>query len=131
MAGVSAGVEGPFTGLRTQGTVTAGGTLKLNNFLRPASTAQLGMEDAAGFSLGGQARLQGSASFKADIGSAEALKAKIEFDGEVVTQVEAPPQPSQASQQQSGEQPSPQQKADCWQQQQATFWRRQQRLQAD
>jgi len=73
--------DGVFSGLHTQASTGVSGSLKLGNFLRPAGTAQLGMEDAAGFSLGGQARLQGSASLKADVGKAGALKGKIEFDG--------------------------------------------------
>ena len=81
MAGVSASVGGAFAGLRTQVSTSVSGSIKLGNFLRPAGTAQLGTEDPAGFSLGGQARLQGSASFKADVGKAGALKARIEFDG--------------------------------------------------
>ena len=81
MAGVSVSGGGAFAGLRTQADAGVGGSLKLANFLRPAGTAQLGTEDAAGFSLGGRARLQGSASFKADVGRAGSLKAKIEFDG--------------------------------------------------
>ena len=76
-----ASVGGTFAGLRVEAGTGVSGSLKLSNFLRPAGTAQLGTEDAAGFSLGGQARLQGSASFKADVGAAGALKAKIEFDG--------------------------------------------------
>lgn len=54
----------------------------------------------------------------------------VVFD-EVVTQVEAPPQQPQAQQAPGGEQLSPQGKLQCWQQQQALFWRRQQRLEAD
>ncbi len=77
----STSVGGTFAGLRVNAGTGVSGSLKLSNFLRPAGTAQLGTEDAAGFSLGGQARLQGSASFKADVGAAGALKAKIEFDG--------------------------------------------------
>ena len=75
------GANGAFARLHTQAGAGAGGALKLNNFLRPAATAQLGTEDSAAFGIGGQARLQGSASFKADVGSAGALKARIEFDG--------------------------------------------------
>ena len=51
----------------------------------------------------------------------------VVFD-EVVTQVEAPPKPIE-SLQSSDEQQSPE--SQQWQQQQATFWRRQQRLEAD
>lgn len=54
----------------------------------------------------------------------------VVFD-EVVTQVEVPPQQPQAEQQRGAEQQSPQAKLKCWQQQQALFWRRQQRLEAD
>lgn len=54
----------------------------------------------------------------------------VVFD-EVVTQVETPPQPPQSQPEQGGEQPSPQAKFQCWQRQQALFWRRQQRLEAD
>lgn len=79
---VSSGkVGGSFTALRTQASASVGGRIKLENFLRPSGTAGLGTEDGSGFSLGGQARLQGSASFKADVGKAGALKARIEFDG--------------------------------------------------
>lgn len=53
------------------------------------------------------------------------------FD-EVVTQVEAPPQPPpQTQQERSGDEQSPQGQLRCWQQQQALFWRRKQRLEAD
>jgi hypothetical protein len=54
----------------------------------------------------------------------------VVFD-EVVTQVEAPPQQPQTQQEQGGEQTAPDAKLRCWQQQQALFWRRQQRLEAD
>lgn len=56
----------------------------------------------------------------------------VVFD-EVVTQVEAPPaQPQPRSQQERDrEELSPQGKFRYWQQQQALFWRRQQRLEAD
>lgn len=80
-ANASADVGAAFSGLRTQVSTGAGGSIKLGNFLRPAGTAQLGTEVSSAFALGGQARLQGSASFKADVGAAGALKAKIEFDG--------------------------------------------------
>ncbi|MDZ7754057.1 MAG: hypothetical protein U5S82_21060 [Gammaproteobacteria bacterium] len=54
----------------------------------------------------------------------------VVFD-EVVTQVETPPKPADNEQTPSNEQPSPHQRAHCWQQQQATFWRRKLRLEAD
>lgn len=54
----------------------------------------------------------------------------VVFD-EVVTQVETPPKPAESEQASVNQQQTPQQKAYCWQQQQATFWRRQQRLEAD
>ena len=54
----------------------------------------------------------------------------VVFD-EVVTQVETPPQAPQEQQQEGEGQASAQQKAYCWQQQQATFWRRKERLEAD
>ena len=81
MAGVSARAGGVFAGLRTltEGNVSVG--IELSNFLRPSSTASLGVEDPSAFALGGQASLQGSASLKADVGKAGALKARIEFDG--------------------------------------------------
>lgn len=81
MAGVSLGAAagGAFAGLRT--ATEASVSLKLGNFLRPSATAALGTEDPSAFALGGQARLQGSASFKADVGKSGALKARIEFDG--------------------------------------------------
>ena len=54
----------------------------------------------------------------------------VVFD-EVVTSVEAPPQPTE-SRQETPEQPeSPQMEAYRWQQHQATFWRRRQRLEAE
>jgi hypothetical protein len=81
MAGAGGGAGGAFTGLRVRAGAGVGVSLKLANFLNPAGTARLGTEDGAGFSLGGQARLQGSASFKADVGTAGKLKARIEFDG--------------------------------------------------
>jgi len=57
----------------------------------------------------------------------EVIDMSVVFD-EVVTQVEAPPKPIE-SLQSSDEQQSPE--SQQWQQQQATFWRRQQRLEAD
>jgi len=77
----AAQMSGSFGNLRSQAGASIGGKLKLENFLRPSGTASLGTEDGSGFALGGQARLQGSASFKADVGKAGALKARIEFDG--------------------------------------------------
>jgi hypothetical protein len=82
MAGGGVGATGSFAGLRVQGAASAGAALKLGNFLRPAGTAALAMDDSAGFALGGRARLQGSAGLKADVGSSGSLKARIEFDGE-------------------------------------------------
>lgn len=81
MAGVNASAGGVFAGLRsrTEGSVSAG--IELSNFLRPSSTASLGIEDPSAFAIGGQASLQGSASIKADVGKAGALKSRIEFDG--------------------------------------------------
>jgi len=78
---VSASAGGVFDGLRAQAPGNVSGGIKLSNFLRPSATASLGTEDPSAFALGGQARLQGSASLKADVGQAGALKAKIEFDG--------------------------------------------------
>ena len=80
-AGPEAG--GVFPGLRSQAETHAGGSLKLNNYSGPAKTAHLGTEDATCFSIGGQARFQGSASLRADVGKAGALKARLEFDGDV------------------------------------------------
>lgn len=81
IAGISASAGGAFAGLHTQAAANATGGIKLSNFLRPSATASLGTEDPSAFALGGQARLQGSASLKADVGKGGALKARIEFDG--------------------------------------------------
>ncbi|MBV5316387.1 MAG: hypothetical protein JZU50_01125 [Desulfobulbaceae bacterium] len=85
LAGGSSNTEvnigGVFAGLHTRSEAKVSGGIKLGNFLRASATASLGTEDPAAFALGGQARLQGSASFKADVGKAGALKARIEFDG--------------------------------------------------
>ena len=54
----------------------------------------------------------------------------IVFD-EVVTQVEAPPPAREPQAEQAGGQPLAEDKLRCWQKQQAIFWRRQQRLEAD
>ena len=54
----------------------------------------------------------------------------VVFD-EVVTQVEAPPQQPEAQQAPGGDEKTPQGESRRWQQQQAIFWRRQQRLEAD
>lgn len=80
-ANVRASAGGAFAGLHMQTGASVGGGIKLSNFMRPSATATLGTEDASAFALGGQARLQGSASFKADVGKSGALKARIEFDG--------------------------------------------------
>jgi hypothetical protein len=81
MVRASSGTSGAFAGLHSASAPKGSASLKLNNFLRPAGTARLGTEEAAGFSIGGQAQLQGSASIKAEVGEAGALKARIEFDG--------------------------------------------------
>jgi hypothetical protein len=78
-AGVNVG--GVFAGLHTRSEANVSGGIKLSNFLRPSTTASLGTEDPSSFALGGQARLEGSAGFKADVGKSGALKARIEFDG--------------------------------------------------
>lgn len=70
-----------FQRLLTRAKTGHSGSLKLDRFLRSPGTAQLGVDGKAGFSITGQARLQGSASFKVDVGQAGALKSKIEFDG--------------------------------------------------
>ncbi|MBU4295143.1 MAG: hypothetical protein KJ862_04550 [Proteobacteria bacterium] len=81
-AGVSASA-GAFAGLRTQAKSTSSSTtLKIDNFIDLESTANLGLEADMGFGLGGQAGLNGSASFKADVGKPGELSARIEFDGE-------------------------------------------------
>jgi len=54
----------------------------------------------------------------------------VVFD-EVVTQVVTPPQPEEPEPEQVGLEQSPLEEAFRWQQQQASFWRRQQRLEAD
>ena len=77
----SATVGGVFTGLRAQAGGNVSGGINLGNFSRASATARLGTEDPSAFAVGGQARLQGSASLKADVGKAGALKARIEFDG--------------------------------------------------
>ena len=81
MAGSSASSSGgTFAGLRTGISGKSTGKLTLANFLRPGGTACLGTEDPAAFAVGGQARLQGSASFTADVGRAGDLKGRIEFE---------------------------------------------------
>jgi hypothetical protein len=81
-AGVSASA-GAFRGLRTHAKAKqATTTLRLDNFIDTASTANLGMEGDTGFGLDGRAGLNGSASFRADVGKSGELAAKIEFDGE-------------------------------------------------
>ncbi len=81
MTGVSADVGGAFVGLHAQASGEFSGSIELDRFLQSSGTAQLGIEGASAVSLSGQASLQGSASFKADVGVAGALKARIEFDG--------------------------------------------------
>jgi hypothetical protein len=54
----------------------------------------------------------------------------VVFD-EVVTQVVRPPQPEEPKPEQVGTEQSPLGEAARWERQQATFWRRQQRLEAD
>lgn len=73
--------SGIFAGLHAAGEVQMGASLKLNNFLRPPSTASFGTDKSAVFALGGQIRLKGSASLKAEVGTSGALKSRIEFDG--------------------------------------------------
>lgn len=79
--GVSAGGSADFSGLRAA-TARSSGKLSLAGFQRSGATLSLGIENQAAFAVGGQARLQGSASFTANVGRAGALKARLEFDGE-------------------------------------------------
>lgn len=78
---ISAGGSTDFSGLRT-GTARSSGKLSLADFQRSGGTLCLGTENPAAFAVGGRARLQGSASFTADVGRAGALKARLEFDGD-------------------------------------------------
>jgi hypothetical protein len=79
--GISAGGSADFSGLRT-GTAKSSGKLSLAGFQRSGGTLCLGTENPAAFAVGGRARLQGSASFTADVGRTGALKARLEFDGD-------------------------------------------------
>jgi len=79
--GVSAGGSADFAGLRTE-MAKSSGRLSFAGFQRSGTTLCLGAENPAAFAVGGRARLQGSASFTADVGRAGALKARLEFDGD-------------------------------------------------
>lgn len=72
---------GRFSRLHTGREGQVGGGLQLNNFLRPSSTANLCTDESSTFAPGGQARLQGSSSLKAEVGASGSLKDRIEFDG--------------------------------------------------
>ena len=81
-SGVSASA-GAFSGLRTQVKASSKTTkINLDKFIEGETTASFGTEDQFSFGLGGQAGLGGSASFKADVGKAGELSAKIQFDGD-------------------------------------------------
>jgi hypothetical protein len=77
-AGVSAS-DGAFSGLQMSASGAAT-SLKLGGFLKTDASASLGL-DASSIGLGGSSGLQGSASLKANVGVAGALKGRIEFDG--------------------------------------------------
>jgi hypothetical protein len=78
-AGVSASA-GAFNGLHAISNTSASTNLSLEKFIDTDLSAKLGL-DASSIAFGGGAALQGSASFKAEVGKAGELKAKLEFDG--------------------------------------------------
>lgn len=78
-AGVSASA-GAFNGLHAISNTSASTNLSLDKFIDTDLSAKLGL-DASSIGFGGGAALQGSASFKAEVGKAGELKAKLEFDG--------------------------------------------------
>jgi hypothetical protein len=78
-AGVSAGA-GAFSGLHSSTGSRAAATLNLAKFIDADVSGSFGI-DSASIGIGGSAGLQGSASLKAEVGTAGQLKSKIEFDG--------------------------------------------------
>lgn len=75
-AGVSASA-GAFAGLRAAPPARA--RLDVERLVRRSDTASLGVDDSASFSLGGQPRIQGSASLSADVGASASLRSRIQF----------------------------------------------------
>ncbi|MFN8333463.1 MAG: hypothetical protein U0175_25620 [Caldilineaceae bacterium] len=77
--GVSAS-EGAFANLRAQVDLPREITLDTSKLLPAPSLPGISTDSGATFSLGGQAKLEGSASLKADVGAKASLKGKIQFD---------------------------------------------------
>ena len=80
--GGNAAAGAGFEGLRMQAGGVAGARINVDNFLRGGADAALRTDDSAAFSLGGKVQTMGSASYKADVGTAGALKSRLEFDGD-------------------------------------------------
>ena len=78
-AGVSASA-GAFSGLKTISADSASSSLKLDKFIASGASSSV-VIDSSTVGLGGGARFQGSANFKADVGTAGEFKSAIEFDG--------------------------------------------------
>jgi hypothetical protein len=75
-----AGVSGAFAGLRAPTPPRI--ALDLDQLVPRAETPSLGVDDAAPFSLGGQAGIRGAASLGADVGQATSLREQIRFEGD-------------------------------------------------
>lgn len=83
-ASASAGVSaraGAFAGLRSAGSQTGiEASLDLSSFFPPKVSAQIATDQDASFGVGGKAKIEGSASLKADVGTKARLQSKIRFD---------------------------------------------------
>jgi hypothetical protein len=78
-AGVSASA-GAFAGLRAAPPVRA--SLDVERLIQRSETVRLGADAKAGFALGGQASVEGSASLSADVGASASLRSRIQFEEE-------------------------------------------------
>lgn len=78
-AGVGASA-GAFSGLQSVSENSAASSLRLDKFIAADASSTIGLDSNA-VGLGGGISLQGSANFKAEVGSPGELKSAIEFDG--------------------------------------------------
>lgn len=78
-AGVSV-TQGAFAGLRVQANRTTSYSLDTSRFIRTSSSLNVATDEGASFSLGGKARIEGSASLKTEVGASASLKTRLKFE---------------------------------------------------
>jgi len=78
-AGIPA-TQGAFAGLRVSTSSSRTSNLDTSKLLQASASVGVATDSGATFAVGGQAKIEGSASLSADVGASGSLKGKITFD---------------------------------------------------